>query len=75
MREKIARALYEATPFNLTEGPYERQSDLYKRNCLLLADAALYALMEPTEGMRNAAHSLADIHGYKILIQAAKDGK
>lgn len=51
MIERVAKAIYEASPFKMTEGPYERQSDLYKRNCRLLARAAIKAMREPTDAM------------------------
>jgi len=54
MREKIARAMYDATPFKNTEGEYDQQSPEYQRMCLLRADAALGALTEPTNGMELA---------------------
>lgn len=78
MREKIARSLYEATPFKETEGGYDRQSPAYQRMCLLLADAVLDALMAPTEGMVEAMdeHSgtIAPECAYQAGIQAARDG-
>ncbi|TDR28919.1 hypothetical protein [Aquamicrobium defluvii] len=51
MVERVAKAIYEASPFKMTEGPYDRQSDLYKRNCRLLARAAIEAMREPTDAM------------------------
>lgn len=42
--ERVARALYDATPFKETAGGYDQQSDTYKRMCELLARAALSAL-------------------------------
>lgn len=53
MVEKVARAIYEATPFPNTEGPYEAQTDEYRRMCKVLARAAIEALREPTEEMAN----------------------
>lgn len=74
MREKIARTIYEKRNGNGCT-PWRMQSGAHKVPYLSDAEAALDALIEPTEGMRSAAHSLADIHGYKLLIRSARGGK
>lgn len=56
MVERVAKALYEATPFKETEGGYDAQSDLYRRSCRLLARAAIEAMREPTDAMVDAAY-------------------
>lgn len=45
--ERVARALYAATPFKETAGGYDHQSDTYRRLCETLARAAI-AAMRPT---------------------------
>lgn len=51
MVERVARALYEATPFKQTAGGFEEQSDVYQRMCMVLARAAVAAMREPTQSM------------------------
>ncbi len=65
MRERIARAMYEVSPFKETEGGYDAQSDLYKRGCMLLADAALNALTYTDPSM--------DVAGVVYLRQHPSD--
>lgn len=84
MIERVAKAIYEASPFKMTEGPYERQSDLHKRNCRLLARAAIEAMRDPTDAMVDAPLPSSPSHGgryenrrdlrpyiYRAMIDAA----
>lgn len=83
MLERVARALYEATPFTQTEGGFDDQSERYKRMCRVLARAALEATREPTDGMVDAGVG-ADFGRYlgervanshRAMIDAAPEGK
>ncbi|KAA3518871.1 hypothetical protein DXT89_26745 [Agrobacterium vitis] len=51
MIERVARALYDASPYRDNEGSYDEQSPMYKSFCLALASAAIEAMREPTEAM------------------------
>lgn len=62
MIERVARAMYDATPFKETEGGYDEQSETYRRMCELLARAAIEAMREPTDAM------LYDMDGYSDLV-------
>lgn len=55
MIERVARAMYEASPFRETAGAYEDQSEIYRRTCRLFARAVIEAMREPTEAMLKAA--------------------
>lgn len=55
MIERVARALYAATPFKETEGGFDAQSETYRKMCRLLARAAIEAMREPTDAMFEAA--------------------
>jgi len=57
MREKMARAIYEnlqSRSFSMIH-PWETREGAYRETFVVAADAALDVLMEPTEGMVNAA--------------------
>lgn len=54
MIERVARAMFNATPFK-DAGAWDDQSDTYRRMCRLLARAAIEAMREPTAGMVKAA--------------------
>lgn len=54
MTERVARAMYDATPFKETEGGYDAQSETYRSMCELLARAAIEAMREPTDAMIDA---------------------
>lgn len=100
MREKMARAMYEAiiAPAKYFSGAdvppemcaWERWAPGFRARWLTAADAALDALLEPTEGMIEAAaekvgldrpehHGYSDQHlaivGMAAALRAAKDGK
>lgn len=45
-REMVARALFDATPFRNSVGPFEEQSETYQRMCRLLAHAAISKLRD-----------------------------
>ncbi len=49
MIERVARAMYDATPFKETEGGYDEQSETYRRMCEVLARAAIETMREPPE--------------------------
>lgn len=51
MVERVARAIYEVSPFRDTAGEYDEQSEIYRRMCRLFAVAAIEAMREPTERM------------------------
>lgn len=44
--DRVAKALFEATPFRSTEGPYDAQTESYRRMCRALAAAAIRAMRE-----------------------------
>jgi len=75
MTEKVARALYDASPFKNTDGGYDEQSGVYRRSCLLLARAAIEAMREPTDAMVDAmaehAGTIAPEYAYEAAIDAA----
>ena len=83
MVERVARALYAATPFKQAEGGYHEQSDVYRRSCLLLARAAIEAMREPTEAMVDAfvwyghGKTIGDVAriGWQSMIDAALSGQ
>lgn len=54
MIERVARAIYEVSPFRDTAGEYDEQSEIYRRMCRLFAVAAIEAMREPTDGMIEA---------------------
>lgn len=54
MVERVAKELYEATPFKQTAGGFEEQSDVYQRMCTVLARTAIAAMREPTAKMVGA---------------------
>lgn len=51
MVERVAKAIYEASPFRETAGAFEDQSEIYRRMCRLFARAAIEAMREPTDTM------------------------
>lgn len=74
MVERVATALYDATPFKETEGGLDVQSDTYQRMCRLLARAAIQAMREPTDFVLAAAHRNnhpRDIETWQTMIDAA----
>lgn len=78
MIERVARAMYEVTPFKETEGGYDSQSETYRKMCEILARAAIEAMLEPTDEMIGAFHRLTDDNGsvlvttgYRAMIEAA----
>lgn len=67
MREKMARALAAQQM-----RPWEASGRIYKEDCLAMADAALAALMEPTEAMLRAGCEHLSIQGtWRSMIRAA----
>jgi len=91
MREKIARALYD-TEENQVQEPGQKwrsmrldeESDEDQQRYYEMADAALDALMEPTEGMWTegfkeygpGAYDVSDPENVFVsMIRAAKEGK
>lgn len=72
--DRVARSLYSASPFGKTEGPYEAQTDEYRRLCGVLARAAIGALREPTDDMMNVLgdrSSFAFDEDWRAMIDAA----
>jgi hypothetical protein len=49
MVERVAQAIFDATPFRSSEGSYGEQTELYRRMCEHLAIAAVKAMREPTD--------------------------
>lgn len=86
MREKIARAMYERIMVRVSHGARSQVDDVwvnqkpeYQADWLAAADAALDALLEPTEGMRSAAkfdygHD-APCGAWESMVRAAREGK
>lgn len=84
MREKMGEAIFSALPDDVQCALID-----YRFSRKRLADAALDALMEPTEGMVDAACSAdLDIYwgyraegpgapddAFKVMIRAAKEGR
>lgn len=81
MRERIARGIYEKRN-GVGAAPWAIRSNAHKEPYLMDADAALDALMEPTEGMIGAFHRMCDDNGtclvkpgFQAMIRAAQEGK
>ena len=88
MREKIARAMFDS---NVTEvAAWRKENKIpdqgnvegdwleFKDEYLRRTDAALDTLMEPTEGMQDAAlvdAEMSFLRAYIAMIRAAKEGK
>lgn len=86
MVTRVAKALYEATPFKGTEGGYDEQSEVYRRSCLLLARAAIEAMRQQTPAMDHAGYEaypgslikdgVDHLDIYRAMIDAAlEEGK
>lgn len=78
MREKIARGMHTKARETMTRLPdFDDLPDISKLQALEMADAALDALMEPTEGMleAEAREFGANTNCLQVMIRAAKDGK
>lgn len=74
MVERVARAIYEASPFRDTAGEYDDQSEIYRRMCRLFARAAIEAMRTPTIAMiaeGNAHDECAPYDIYESMIDAA----
>lgn len=81
MVERVARALYDATPFKETEGGYDKQSVAYKTMCRLLARAAIEAMRRPTDEVAVALDRVpggwgrgAWIEGIDAALREKQDG-
>ena len=61
--EKAARALFDASPFRDTEGPYEAQSDSYQELCMTYARAVLMAVRD----LDDEADAVALMAGRAVL--------
>lgn len=57
MVERVARAIYEASPFRDTAGEYDEQSEIYRRMCRLFAVAAIESMREPSTRQLAAAQT------------------
>jgi hypothetical protein len=71
--DQIARAMFDATPFKETAGPYEDQSGTYQRMCRLLARAAYDVvreeIIECLEADLNSAVEVAWKRGAKDWVK------
>ena len=83
MREKMARAMYgrktvmpNGEMHLMKKKPWEQLHSSTRARYLYDADAALDALLEPTEGMHDAARwNEEGLEKYMAAIRAAKEGK
>lgn len=71
MIERVARALYGASPFRSEAGPYEAQTPAYRQVCEALARAAIHAMREPTEAMRTCTSETIPAYAWVHMIDAA----
>lgn len=91
MRERMARAMFETSDTSAIGHTWESISEQHMLNYLEEADAALDALMEPTDGMiATGANAVAETIGawidpadrkiiapvvFAAMISAAREGK
>jgi hypothetical protein len=74
MLENIARAIQQSAIYAGRPKPWESLDDLSRKSYLGQARAALNALMEPTQEMRDAAYEAGDDGagvGWQAMIRAA----
>lgn len=68
--ERAARALFDAAPFRDTEGPYEAQSERYRRLCRHYVRAVLMAVREMPSETQAAIFDARDGFVHEIDIPA-----
>ena len=73
MIERVAVALYEATPFKETEGDFHEQSDLYQRCSRVLARAAIEAMREPAGAMQASMRDAIEPYVQRGLSKPVDD--
>lgn len=71
MIERVARAMHDNTRNKTNE--FNKLNDFQKQHLILMAEAAILAMREPTTEMLNYGHGVSDLAEtvYWVMIDAA----